>query len=113
MQATKREDRVSKSGTDGRRLTVTEGSGPDDDASTVADGSSRGSVHGSSYESARPNRDARASGTVHGNVGVHHDRPAVPIRTVIMLTPDGGGMRMAQMRDNSQAIERGTGKKQP
>ena len=37
----------------------------------------------------------------------------VPIRTVIMLTPDGGGMRMAQMRDNSQAIERGTGKKQP
>jgi hypothetical protein len=45
------------------------------------------------------------------------DRPlrenGVPIRTVIMLTPDGGGMRMAQMRDNSQAIERGTGKKQP
>jgi hypothetical protein len=37
----------------------------------------------------------------------------VPIRTVIMLTPDGGGMRMAQMRDNSQAIERGTAKKQP
>ena len=37
----------------------------------------------------------------------------VPIRTVIMLTPDGDGMRMAQMRDNSQAIERGTGKKQP
>ena len=37
----------------------------------------------------------------------------VPIRTVIMLTPDGDGMRMAQMRDNSQAIERGIGKKQP
>lgn len=37
----------------------------------------------------------------------------VPIRTVIMLTPDGDGMRMAQMRDNSQAIERGHGKKQP
>ena len=37
----------------------------------------------------------------------------VPIRTVIMLTPDGDGMRMAQMRDNSQAIERGTGKMQP
>ena len=37
----------------------------------------------------------------------------VPIRTVIMLTPDGDGMRMAQMRDNSQAIERGTGKKLP
>ena len=37
----------------------------------------------------------------------------VPIRTVIMLTPEGGGMRMAQMRDNSQAIERGTGKKEP
>ena len=37
----------------------------------------------------------------------------VPIRTVIMLTPDGDGMRMAQMRDNSQAIERGTAKKQP
>lgn len=37
----------------------------------------------------------------------------VPIRTVIMLTPDSGGLRMAQMRDNSQAIERGTGKKQP
>ena len=36
-----------------------------------------------------------------------------PIRTVIMLTPDGDGMRMAQMRDNSQAIERGIGKKQP
>ncbi len=36
-----------------------------------------------------------------------------PIRTVIMLTPEGDGMRMAQMRDNSQAIERGMAKRQP
>jgi hypothetical protein len=31
---------------------------------------------------------------------------AVSERAVIMLTPVGDGMRMAQMRDNSQAIER-------
>ena len=36
-----------------------------------------------------------------------------PIRTVIMLTPEGDGLRMAQMRDNSQAIERGIAKRQP
>ena len=69
----------------------------------MADDPSGGSVHGIDHESARPNRVAERPLRENG----------VPIRTVIMLTPDGGGMRMAQMRDNSQAIERGTGKKQP
>lgn len=36
----------------------------------------------------------------------------VPLRAVIMLTPDGDGMRMAQMFDESETIKRGIGKKQ-
>jgi hypothetical protein len=36
----------------------------------------------------------------------------VPLRAVIMLTPDGDGMRMAQMLDESETIKRGIGKKQ-
>jgi len=35
----------------------------------------------------------------------------VPLRAVIMLTPDGDGMRMAQMLDESETIKRGIGKK--
>jgi hypothetical protein len=31
---------------------------------------------------------------------------------VILLTPDGDGMRMAQMLDESETIKRGFGKKQ-
>jgi hypothetical protein len=37
----------------------------------------------------------------------------VPLRTVIMLTPQGDGMRMATMHDESETIKRGTGRKQP
>jgi hypothetical protein len=37
----------------------------------------------------------------------------VSLRAVIMLTPDGDGMRMAQMFDESETIKRGIGKKQP
>jgi hypothetical protein len=36
----------------------------------------------------------------------------VALRAVIMLTPDGDGMRMAQMLDASETIKRGIGKKQ-
>jgi hypothetical protein len=36
----------------------------------------------------------------------------VPIRAVTSLTPDGDGMNIAQMRDKSREITRGTGKKQ-
>jgi hypothetical protein len=37
----------------------------------------------------------------------------VPLRAVISLTPDGEGMKMAQMLDESETIKRGIGKKQP
>ena len=36
----------------------------------------------------------------------------VALRAVIMLTPDGDGMRMAQLLDASETIKRGLGKKQ-
>jgi hypothetical protein len=36
----------------------------------------------------------------------------VTLRAVILLTPDGDGMRMAQMLDESETIKRGFGKKQ-
>jgi len=36
----------------------------------------------------------------------------VTLRAVIMLTPVGGEMRMAQMLDESETVKRGTGKKQ-
>jgi hypothetical protein len=36
----------------------------------------------------------------------------VALRAVIMLRPDGDGMRMAQMLDASETIKRGIGKKQ-
>jgi hypothetical protein len=35
-----------------------------------------------------------------------------PLRVVILLRPDGDGMRMAQMLDESETIKRGLGKKQ-
>ena len=49
---------------------------------------------------------------------ISHDAPApirengVALRAVIMLTPDGDGMRMAQLLDASETIKRGLGKKQ-
>jgi hypothetical protein len=49
---------------------------------------------------------------------ISHDAPApirengVALRAVIILTPDGDGMRMAQMLDASETIKRGLGKKQ-
>ena len=36
----------------------------------------------------------------------------VPLRAVILLTPAGDGMRMAQMLDESETVKRGIGKKQ-
>jgi hypothetical protein len=36
----------------------------------------------------------------------------VALRAVILLTPDGEGMRMAQMLDESETIKRGIGKRQ-
>ena len=49
---------------------------------------------------------------------ISHDAPApirengVALSAVIMLTPDGEGMRMAQLLDASETIKRGLGKKQ-